>query len=96
MRIVVSERADDDLLRILSYLGRHNPQAIDNVLRQIDRCFESASSFPFIGVARPELGRDVRRLVAAPYLIFYAVRSDHITILRVLHGSRDIDVEFNG
>ena len=33
--------------------------------------------------------------MVAPYLVFYAARRDHITILRVLHGSRDIEAEFS-
>jgi plasmid stabilization system protein ParE len=33
-------------------------------------------------------------IVVSPYLIFHAIRTDHITILRVLHGSRNIEAEF--
>lgn len=33
-------------------------------------------------------------MIVQPYLIIYAVRPDHVTILRVLHGSRDIEAEF--
>jgi plasmid stabilization system protein ParE len=32
--------------------------------------------------------------VAYPYVIFYMVEGDGIIILRVLHGRRDIDSEF--
>ena len=94
MRVVVSDRADADLLDIASYLSSRNLPAALKLLDQIARSFERISSFPFSGAARPALGPDIRRLVVAPYLVFYAVRSDHVTIIRVLHGSRDIEVEF--
>ena len=32
-------------------------------------------------------------LVEQPYLIFYRRRSDHVQIVRVLHGARDIDTQ---
>ena len=36
----------------------------------------------------------IRGLVAHPYVIFYLVERDRIVIVRVLHGRRDIDAEF--
>lgn len=32
-------------------------------------------------------------LVEPPYLIFYRRRSDHIQIVRILHGARNIDAQ---
>jgi len=49
--------------------------------------------FPEAGPARPDIAPDARMLVEQPYLIFYRRRSDHIQIVRVLHGARDIDAE---
>jgi toxin ParE1/3/4 len=95
MKIIVSDRADNDLMSIFSYLHRRSSQAADLMAGEIDRCFQNMSLFPFSGLPRPELGPDVRSLVVSPYLVFYAVRRDHITVLRILHGSRDIDVEFS-
>jgi toxin ParE1/3/4 len=94
MKIIVSDEADNDLLLIFSYLHQQSSQAAETVVGELDRCIENLSSFPFSGVARPNLGPDVRSIVVSPYLIFYAVRTDHITILRVLHGSRNIEAEF--
>jgi toxin ParE1/3/4 len=95
MKIIVSDRADNDLMLIFSYLHQRSSHAAELMAGEIDRCFQNMSLFPFSGLPRPELGSDVRSLVVSPYLIFYAVRRDHITVLRILHGSRDIDVEFS-
>jgi toxin ParE1/3/4 len=95
MKIIVSDEADNDLMQIFSYLNEQSPQATQSILDAINRCFVNLKSFPLRGGApRPDLGRDVRSAIVSPYLILYAARRDHVTILRVLHGSRDIEAEF--
>jgi toxin ParE1/3/4 len=94
MKIIVSDEADNDLLLIFSYLSQNSSQAAELFASEIDRCLANVSAFPFSGSPRPRLGSDIRGIVVPPYLILYAVRSDHITILRVLHGSRNIEAEF--
>ena len=95
MKIIVSDRADNDLMSIFAHLHQRSSRAAEVMAAEIDRCLQNMSLFPFSGPARPELGPDVRSVIVSPYLIFYAVRGDHITILRILHGNRDIDVEFS-
>ena len=94
MKIIVSDKADNDLLQISSYLSERSLQATQSILDEIDRCFVNLTSFPLRGSPRSDLGRDVRSVIVSPYLILYAARRDHVTILRVLHGSRDIEAEF--
>jgi toxin ParE1/3/4 len=94
MKIIVSDEADNDLVQIFSYLNQRSSQATQSILDDIDRCFVNLTSFPLRGSPRPDLGRDVRSAIVSPYLILYAARQDHVTILRVLHGSRDIEAEF--
>jgi toxin ParE1/3/4 len=94
MKIIVSDEADNDLLQIFSYLNQRSSQATQSILDDINRCFVNLASLPLRGSPRPDLGRDVRSVIVSPYLIFYAARRDHVTILRVLHGSRDIEAEF--
>ena len=95
MKIIVSDEADNDLLLIFSYLSQNSFQAAELFAAEIRRCLANVSAFPFSGSPRPRLGPDIRSVVVPPYLILYAVRSDHITILRVLHGSRNIEAEFH-
>jgi toxin ParE1/3/4 len=94
MKIIVSDGADNDLMQIFSYLSQQSPQATQSILDAINRCFVNLKSFPLRGTPRPDLGQDVRSAIVSPYLILYAARPDHVTILRVLHGSRDIEAEF--
>jgi toxin ParE1/3/4 len=94
MKVIVTDQADDDLMQIFSYLSAHSSQVAQSIAAEINRSFENLSSFPLSGSPRTRLGQDVRSIVVSPYLILYAVRRDHVTILRVLHGSRDIEAEF--
>jgi toxin ParE1/3/4 len=94
MKIIVSDEADNDLMQIFSYLSQRSPQATQSLLDAINRRFVNLESFPLLGAPCPDLGQDVRSAIVSPYMVLYAVRRDHVTILRVLHGGRDIEAEF--
>ncbi len=94
MRLVVSRDSDDDLLQIARYLRERNPAAARSLMDEINRKFLSLTYFPFIGRDRSNLRPGIRSVVAGIYVIFYRVEPDQITIMRVLHGRRDIDAEF--
>ena len=44
---------------------------------------------PLIGVARPELGPQVRILVEGRYVVIYEPQPDGVAIIAVVHGMRD-------
>ncbi len=48
-----------------------------------------------MGRARDELARGVRSFPFGRYVVFYMPLDNGIDVVRVLHGSRDIDEEFN-
>ena len=94
MKIFVSDAADKDLLQIYAYLFERNPVAAGSLAREINSKFGNLSRFPFIGRERTSLGPGLRSIVAGAYVIFYTVDPDRIAIVRILHGHRDIDAEF--
>jgi toxin ParE1/3/4 len=94
MRVVVSEKANSDLLRLFLYLAPRNPDAADSIIERIDQRFEQLSRFPFIGRPRPSLAPGLRSLVVENYLILYTVDEDQIVIVRVIDSRMDIDQEF--
>ena len=59
------------------------------VRRIITRC-ESLADFPDRGTPHPEYGPDVRSLSFAKHSILYRPGEAATTILRIIHGSRDI------
>ena len=62
-----------------------------------DRIFAACSKLaknPYIGRPRPELRPELRSFQEKPYVIFYTVEEERITVRRVIHSSRDIEALF--
>jgi len=94
MKVVVSDRANSDLLRLYLYLAPRNQAAADAIIERIDKRFEQLSRFPFIGRERSSLAPGLRSIVVGNHLIFYVVEADQIIIVRVIDSRMDIDEEF--
>ncbi len=94
MRIVLSDKAKSDLLRIYSYIGERNPAAANALIRRIDANFGNLARFPFIGRERSSLAPGLRCLVVGFHLIFYIVGDEEITIVRVIDAWMDVEEEF--
>ena len=94
MKVIVSDRAKSDLLRIYSYMEERNPFAAERILDRIDKKFDQLTRFPFIGRERSSLAPGLRSVLVGTYLIFYTIESGGIIVVRVIDGRRDIDEEF--
>ncbi len=94
MKLVVSERADDDLHEIYNHLLPLNPQAARDQIAGINEKFRQLVRFPFIGRERASLAAGLRSVVLGPKVIFYLVTDDRVVIVRVLDGRMDLDEEF--
>jgi len=94
MRVVLSNKADSDLLNIYRYLYEHNSSAGDNFIQRIQANFENLASFPFIGRERSSLAPGLRCLIVGRHLVFYLVGADTITVVRVIDGRMDVEEEF--
>ncbi len=88
-----------DVLDILRYLRRRNPDSAARFVEAFKSTVDLLSGMPHLGWRRPDLGApDMRswRLRKFPkYLIFYEVLPDRLRLLRVLHSSRDLQAELN-
>ena len=62
---------------------------------RLDEEYRLLATQPMMGRARDELASGVRSFPFGRYVVFYAPLDDGIDIVRVLHGSRDIDAIFN-
>jgi toxin ParE1/3/4 len=94
MKVLISSKAHDDLIRIYLYLVERNPSAAETVIGAIDTKFGQLSLFPFIGRKRSSLALGLRSTIVGMHLIFYTVERERITIVRVIDGRMDIDEEF--
>ena len=90
LRTALAER---DLLEIWRYIGveQCNVVAADRLIRRVvERCGDLADN-PDKGANRPDLGEGVQMLVVGNYLVFYLHEDGQVSVLRVLHGPRNIE-----
>jgi toxin ParE1/3/4 len=92
--VVVRPRALADLAEIWAYIADDSPDRADAFVDLIDSKFQSLSRRPGMGRRRPELSSDIRSLAVGRYVVFYLPLSRGIEVVRVLHGSRDIESIF--
>jgi toxin ParE1/3/4 len=88
--------ADADIDEIVGTITRDNPNAARRLLEAIEGAYGLIAGQPGLGSLRyghiaPLAGV---RMFAVPgfsnYLIFYLERDDHVEIVRVLNGARDL------
>ena len=94
MKIVLSDKASQDLLRFYAYFAEKNPQVAETILLTIDAKLQHLTRFPFLGRERSSLLIGLRGLVVGEQVIFYTASSDTITIIRVIDSRMDVDAEF--
>ena len=90
-RVVQTDQARADLREILRYLRRHSRPAAERLAQAVRERLTRLSSFPRFGRERPEFGPGVRSTVVGDYVLIYHTTDEVVTIVRVFHGSRDIE-----
>lgn len=89
-RVSLTAKAEDDLIGIWFSVFEDSPANADRLLDNLNARIESLHENPDRGAPRPELGHDIRMLIEGKYLIIYRVENAAVSILRVLHGARDL------
>lgn len=89
MKLVLSRLALAELDDILRYLSERSPLGATHVERRIRRAFAHIAHFPEAAERLAERPA-VRRFLLAryPYVIYYEIGEDAVTVLRILHGAR--------
>lgn len=85
-----TNRADEDLIEIWSYIAVDNISAADRVLDAIEARWDNLARHPYSGVARDDIAPGIRHLVSGEYLTLYRLSGGAVEIVRVLHGRRKI------
>jgi toxin ParE1/3/4 len=93
--IVIRPLARSDLAEIWDYIADDNERRADAFVDLIDQKFQELARHPHMGRSRDELEVSFRSFPVGRYLIFYRVIPGGIEIIRVLHGSRDLNAIFN-
>jgi toxin ParE1/3/4 len=90
MTLVLSRLALAELDEILGFVAERSPLGAKHVEARFRRAFDLIVRHPE-AAQRLEQRPDVRRLPLArfPYVIYYEVAKDQVTVLRILHGARE-------
>jgi toxin ParE1/3/4 len=86
-----SARARADIRELKAYIAHDSPHYARRFIEKILRTVETLTDHPQLGRKVPEADReDVRELIFQNYRIIYRIKSEHVYIVTVLHGSREL------
>ena len=92
---ILSEIADKDLEDIFDYtFDEFGFDQAEKYLLEIEEIFQNLIINPQIGKKRDEIKQGLYSFPKDNHIIFYRILDNHIRIVRVLHGSRDISKYF--
>lgn len=84
-------QAKSDIEEITSYISADSPAAAQRWFDRLQERFVAIGAMPEIAPARPEIGPDVRLFPFDRYVILYRAESGNADIVRIVHGSRDLE-----
>ncbi len=92
MKIEWSARSRTDLQKLKNYIGQDSPYYARRFIARIIASVEKLADFPDMGREVPEAEEreDVRELIFQGYRIMYLRQPNHVYIVTVIHGSRDL------
>ena len=94
-KLEISPLAYQDLEAIWDFVAARDEVAARRLVQSITDKFKFLLSFPETGRLRHELLLELRGFPVGRYVIFYQPTKDGIEVLRVLHGSMDIQSVFD-
>lgn len=93
-RVTRRPLAEADIFEIWDYIADDSMEAADRWVNQLDEKFQLIATQPMMGRAREELVPGLRSFPFRRYVFFYMPTGNGIDVVRVLHGTRDIDAAF--
>jgi len=92
MQVRWSEPALEDMEGIRDYIAKDSAFYAQQFIERIFDVTKNLENFPELGRQVPEAEErdDVRELIFQGYRIIYLHQIDHVYIVTVIHGSRDL------
>ncbi len=94
-RLKIKPRARLDARTIWSYIAEHNASAATRILQRIFDRFQLIRRSPESGEERADISHGARQAIVENYVIFYEFDDTAVSILRVIHGARDLPSAFH-
>jgi toxin ParE1/3/4 len=90
-KLIVSDAAKTDLDGIFDFIAVDSPDAAGRVISGLVASMLKIARTGSTGVPRDWVSPGLRAHIYKKYAIYFRVTPDALTVIRVLHGSRDID-----
>ena len=91
MKLVIRQKAADDLDEIYDWIARESPVSARRIVRKILSRIGGILLPELVEIGRPGRRKSTRELVEWPYIIVYKadMRREVVTILAIFHGAQD-------
>lgn len=93
-RITRRPEAEADVLQIWEYIADDSMAEADRWVDRLDEKLALWAQQPMMGRPREEIAPGLRSMPFGRYIAFYMPLPDGIDLVRLLHGSRDVDDAF--
>lgn len=94
MRTRLSTAARFDLREIAAHIAKDSPAAAARVGRALRAAIDTLGQHPERHPVQTAMrGRTLRRLIVAPFLVFYTITEDEVLVTRVICGERGVEAE---
>lgn len=91
MRVEWSDCARDDLAHLVAYISRDSAFYAQTFGEKVVLATRRLMDFPESGRMIPEAeDRSLREIIVQGYRVMYRLEEDHVLILAVMHGSRNL------
>jgi toxin ParE1/3/4 len=93
-RVTRRPLAESDILEIWDYIAEDNILEADRWIDRLDEKLSLWATQPMMGRTRDELSTGLRSFVFGRHVAFFEPIPGGIDVVRVMHGSRDMDAAF--
>ena len=90
MQLLITPFAARDLEEIGDFIAQDNPIRAGSFVAELRAHCQKICLNPLGYRLRPELSRHLRSCAHGSYVIFFESTTQQVTIIRILHGARDI------
>ncbi len=91
MRVVFTELAENDLIEIWVHIAPDNETAADRLIDDLHAASRRLLQFPLMGREADRLHPGARSMTHRDYLIVCRPMDYGIAVLRIVHGSRELE-----
>ena len=94
LQLLITPIAETDLAEIWAYIAVDSQSAANAFIGQIEAKFIPLLTFPGMGAPRDQIAQGLRAAPFKSYVIYYTHDAVALTIVRVVHGARDVRALF--